>query len=260
MATVILEDGAESYTTKGGIVVTRRRREASYGQAIASYVDKLDERRGAVFSSNYEYPGRYTRWDTAVVDPPLGIGERPAILALWLASLLPIVRNTYEGLRTVSPALQEAARGIGMTPCQRLLRVELPNPKDYQALVAPFETRLASFARDMPTADRKDPESQVWRFVGLLTVLGLAATEASALRGAILSFAYCLGLGIPFLIFGLAFGRLAGALKWIRSHYLLIMRIGGALLICVGLLLVTGLWDQLTIQMRVWAGGFDVPL
>ncbi|RZT42781.1 ABC transporter permease [Cupriavidus agavae] len=57
----------------------------------------------------------------------LGIGERPAVLALWLASLLPIVRNTYEGLRTVSPALKEAARGIGMTPCQRLLRVELPN-------------------------------------------------------------------------------------------------------------------------------------
>ncbi len=40
-----------------------------------SYVDKLDERRGAVFSSNYEYPGRYTRWDTAVVDPPLGISS-----------------------------------------------------------------------------------------------------------------------------------------------------------------------------------------
>jgi len=57
----------------------------------------------------------------------LGIGERPAILALWLASLLPIVRNTYEGLRTVSPALLEAGRGIGMTPCQRLVRVELPN-------------------------------------------------------------------------------------------------------------------------------------
>jgi len=57
----------------------------------------------------------------------LGIGERPAVLALWLASLLPIVRNTYEGLRNVSPALREAARGIGMTPCQRLVRVELPN-------------------------------------------------------------------------------------------------------------------------------------
>ncbi|AEI76252.1 choline transport system permease protein OpuBB [Cupriavidus necator N-1] len=57
----------------------------------------------------------------------LGIGERPAILALWLASLLPIVRNTYEGLRNVSPTLLEAARGIGMTPVQRLVRVELPN-------------------------------------------------------------------------------------------------------------------------------------
>ncbi|MGH8785926.1 MAG: ABC transporter permease [Cupriavidus necator] len=57
----------------------------------------------------------------------LGIGERPAILALWLASLLPIVRNTCEGLRTVSPTLLEAARGIGMTPVQRLVRVELPN-------------------------------------------------------------------------------------------------------------------------------------
>ncbi len=57
----------------------------------------------------------------------LGIGERPAILALWLASLLPIVRNTTEGLRGVSPALLEAARGIGMTPAQRLFQVELPN-------------------------------------------------------------------------------------------------------------------------------------
>ncbi|PLU83071.1 anthranilate synthase component I, partial [Sinorhizobium medicae] len=75
MAAVILEDGAECYTTKGGIVVNRRRREASYTEAIAGYVDRLDERRGAVFSSNYEYPGRYTRWDTAVVDPPLAISS-----------------------------------------------------------------------------------------------------------------------------------------------------------------------------------------
>lgn len=75
MATTILADGAEAYTTKGGISVTRRRREAPYGDAIASYVDRLDERRGAVFSSNYEYPGRYTRWDTAIIDPPLAISS-----------------------------------------------------------------------------------------------------------------------------------------------------------------------------------------
>ncbi len=57
----------------------------------------------------------------------LGIGDGPAVFALILASLLPIVRNTFEGLRRVSPALLEAARGVGMTPLQSLFRVELPN-------------------------------------------------------------------------------------------------------------------------------------
>ncbi|KQW29063.1 anthranilate synthase [Rhizobium sp. Root274] len=75
MSTILLEDGAESYQTRGGVTVTRKRRPTPYADAISTYVDKLDERRGAVFSSNYEYPGRYTRWDTAIVDPPLGISS-----------------------------------------------------------------------------------------------------------------------------------------------------------------------------------------
>lgn len=57
----------------------------------------------------------------------LGIGSGPAILALWLASVLPITRNTYEGLRQVPAAMREAATGLGMTRRQSLLRVELPN-------------------------------------------------------------------------------------------------------------------------------------
>ncbi len=73
MVTIIRDDGAEIYETKGGITVTRQRTPTPYADAVSSYVDKLDERRGAVFSSNYEYPGRYTRWDTAIVDPPLGL-------------------------------------------------------------------------------------------------------------------------------------------------------------------------------------------
>ena len=75
MVTIIEDDGSEVYETRGGIAVSRKRRPAPYADAISSYVDKLDERRGAVFSSNYEYPGRYTRWDTAIVDPPLGISS-----------------------------------------------------------------------------------------------------------------------------------------------------------------------------------------
>ena len=57
----------------------------------------------------------------------LGLGSGPAIFALFLASLLPIVRNTYEGLKNVQGSLKEAATGIGMTPRQVLFRVELPN-------------------------------------------------------------------------------------------------------------------------------------
>ncbi|WP_199181068.1 ABC transporter permease [Chromobacterium alticapitis] len=57
----------------------------------------------------------------------VGIGDAPAITALFLASLLPIVRNAYAGLAGLPPALLEAADAIGMTPRQRLWRVELPN-------------------------------------------------------------------------------------------------------------------------------------
>jgi putative ABC transport system permease protein len=55
----------------------------------------------------------------------------------------------------------------------RLLRVELTDPKHYSAIVAPFETKFEAFARVMPTGERKDPESQVWKTVGLLVGLAL---------------------------------------------------------------------------------------
>ncbi|WP_309083946.1 ABC transporter permease [Chelativorans sp.] len=57
----------------------------------------------------------------------LGIGFAPAVFGLWAMTILPIIRNTYTGLRAVSPHLIEAARGMGMTPAQVFWRVELPN-------------------------------------------------------------------------------------------------------------------------------------
>ena len=58
--------------------------------------------------------------------PLLGIGPKPAIFALFLYSLLPIIRNTLEGIRGVPPAVVEAARGLGLTDGQVLRQVELP--------------------------------------------------------------------------------------------------------------------------------------
>lgn len=94
----------------------------------------------------------------------------------------------------------------------------------------------------------------------LTAVQSLAFSEASALRGAVLSFVYCLGLGLPFVLLGLAFSRMAGAIGWIRRNYVWVMRIGGGMLIVVGLLLVTGLWTEFTIWLRVQVPGFETAL
>lgn len=55
-----------------------------------------------------------------------GIGYVPAVIAVLLYSQLPIVRNTYTAINNVNPALREAARGVGMSPLQRLRQVEIP--------------------------------------------------------------------------------------------------------------------------------------
>ncbi|MDP2600599.1 MAG: glycine betaine ABC transporter substrate-binding protein [Deltaproteobacteria bacterium] len=62
----------------------------------------------------------------ALMIPLFGIGQVPALVALFLYGLLPIVRNTYVGLKNISPVLLQAADGLGMRPAQRLWRVELP--------------------------------------------------------------------------------------------------------------------------------------
>ena len=58
--------------------------------------------------------------------PIFGIGRLPAIIALVVYALLPILRNTYTGIKEVDPSLIEAAKGIGMKPLRRLTKVELP--------------------------------------------------------------------------------------------------------------------------------------
>ena len=88
----------------------------------------------------------------------------------------------------------------------------------------------------------------------------LALTQASALRGAILTTAYCLGLGIPFILVGLGLRRVAGGVGWVKRHYPLVMGIGGGLLVVLGVLLLTGLWNDWSIDMRTWVSGYQVSV
>ena len=94
----------------------------------------------------------------------------------------------------------------------------------------------------------------------LAAVQTLAYTQASAGRGALLTAGYCAGLGIPFVLTGLAFRRALGAFAVVRRHSALVMRIGGGLLVLVGLLLVSGLWETLMLDVRSWVGGFETAV
>ncbi|MGX9176419.1 anthranilate synthase [Mesorhizobium sp. BHbdii] len=109
MTTKILENGAERFVTAGGVTITRERHDRPYEGAIDAYIDGLNSRRGAVFSSNYEYPGRYTRWDTAIIDPPLVISARGRAMRIEALNsrgevLLPVIGKALGGLDDVTIA------------------------------------------------------------------------------------------------------------------------------------------------------------
>jgi cytochrome c-type biogenesis protein len=95
----------------------------------------------------------------------------------------------------------------------------------------------------------------------LSVVLTMSFTSGTAVRGAVLAFIYGLGLGIPFLIVAFAFQRGMTAFQWARRHAKLISRIGGGLLVLVGLLEVTGAWTAALTWLKVhWIGSYQAPL
>ncbi|MGV9454673.1 cytochrome c biogenesis CcdA family protein [Streptomyces sp. NPDC003635] len=94
----------------------------------------------------------------------------------------------------------------------------------------------------------------------LASVLALSSQQSSAGRGAILTVAYCLGLGVPFVLAAVAFRKALGAFGWVKRHYVWVMRIGGAMMIVTGLLLLTGAWDSLVQDMQSWSAGFTVGI
>ena len=90
----------------------------------------------------------------------------------------------------------------------------------------------------------------------LAVVLALSADSASAGRGALLGLAYCIGLGIPFLLVALGFGWVTGSLAFLRRHIRAINVIGGALLMLIGVLMVSGLWTVWIYELQAVITGF----
>lgn len=94
----------------------------------------------------------------------------------------------------------------------------------------------------------------------LSSVLALSSDQASAGRGAVLTVAYCLGLGVPFVLAAVAFRKALGAFGWVKRHYAWVMRIGGTMMIVTGVLLLTGAWDSIVQHMQTWSNGFTVGI
>ncbi|GAA2887391.1 anthranilate synthase [Aminobacter niigataensis] len=123
MTLELLDNGAERYVTGGGVSITRQRHETAYAGAIETYLDGLNSRRGAVFSSNYEYPGRYTRWDTAIIDPPIVISARGRAMKIEALNargevLLPVIHAALAPLEELT---------IGETT-KRLIALQVATP------------------------------------------------------------------------------------------------------------------------------------
>ena len=95
----------------------------------------------------------------------------------------------------------------------------------------------------------------------LTAVLALSASSGTVARGALLAFVYALGLGIPFLLVSFGFQAAMRAFAFARRRARLVTRIGGAMLVCVGLLEVTGAWSAFMAWLQVhWVSNYQPPL
>jgi cytochrome c-type biogenesis protein len=95
----------------------------------------------------------------------------------------------------------------------------------------------------------------------LTAVLALSLQSGTAARGAFLAFVYGLGLGIPFLVVAVAFSRLVNVLGFFKRNARMVSRIGGVMLVAVGLLEVTGAWSSAITWLHThWFSGYNLPI
>jgi cytochrome c-type biogenesis protein len=95
---------------------------------------------------------------------------------------------------------------------------------------------------------------------GAILTLSLNVSSGVSWRGAALGFVYALGLGLPFIAFGLLFRRLSGTLEVLKRNARTLQVVGGMLLVLVGLSIATGLWDRLMFLLRPLIQGFEPPI
>lgn len=94
----------------------------------------------------------------------------------------------------------------------------------------------------------------------LAAVLTLATSSATAGRGAVLAFAYSVGLGIPFLLSAMSVSKAMRRFNWARRHAVTVARVGGGFLVVLGILQLTGVWSELMASLQALITGWKTPI
>lgn len=90
----------------------------------------------------------------------------------------------------------------------------------------------------------------------LSVIFALSLQEGTAVRGALLAVAYCLGLGLPFLAAAAGLGAMGRVSGWVRKHMRQLNLTGAALLVIIGVLMLTGVWTQLLYALQAWLNAY----
>lgn len=94
----------------------------------------------------------------------------------------------------------------------------------------------------------------------LIAVNAMALDQGDLGRALIIGLAYCIGLGIPFLLVAIGFGWVGGSVQWVKRHIRAVNIAGGVLLIVIGVLMVSGLWRAIISSLGAVIGGLQNPL
>jgi cytochrome c-type biogenesis protein len=215
----------------------------------------------------------------------------PCVLPLvpgYISAVAGVAPGEVRARRVIGPSLAFVASfsaifiALGLLG-QRALHATLTGPtalKVYGALIvtmgllfvlAPFVPRLGRewhVGRLMERAGRGGPVLTGAAFALAWTpctgptlgaIIGATGVSGSAAHGAFLLAVYCFGLGLPFLITGLAFGKVTSALAVIRRHYAIVIGAGGIVLISMGVLIWTGEFTTLNVTVNHWLQDIGLP-
>lgn len=163
-------------------------------------------------------------------------------LSSWMLEHQRTLQQVFGGLVTV----------VGLAHLRELMRMQRVPPGSHPSWPAAVSALLVGMMTGLGWTPSIGP------VVG--TVIGLGIDQGTASRAQLLAVFYCLGLAALFVALAFGFSSLLSANQWLRSHVRVLSRSGALVLVVIGTLTATGVWNDLTATLQVWINGFTPVL